>query len=58
MYADDTSIYRCPKDMPQLNTEINEDLVRLDEWLLGNKFLVNVTKLPLNKKTNLLNIQT
>ena len=31
MYADDTSIYRCSKDIPQLNKEINEDLVKLYE---------------------------
>ena len=44
MYADDTSIYRCSKDMPQLNKEINEDLEKLDEWLIGNKLSLNVAK--------------
>ena len=44
MYADDTSIYRCSKDMPQLNKEINEDLEKLDEWLIGNKLSLNLAK--------------
>ena len=43
-YADDTSIYRCSKDMPQLNKEINENLEKLDEWLIGNKLSLNVAK--------------
>ena len=42
MYADGTSIYHCSKDMPQLNREINEDLEKLDEWLMGNKLSLNV----------------
>ena len=44
MFADDTSIYRCSKDVPQLNREINEDLEKLDEWLMGNKLSLNVAK--------------
>ena len=44
MYADDTSIYCCSKDMPQLNKEINEDLVKLDEWLMGDMLSLNVAK--------------
>ena len=44
VYADDTSIYRCSKDLPQLNREINEDLEKLDEWLMGNKLSLNVAK--------------
>ena len=44
MNADDTSIYCCSKDMPQLNNEINEDLVMLDEWLMGNKLSLNLAK--------------
>ena len=34
MYTDDTSIYRCYKDMSQLNREINE-VGKLDEWLMA-----------------------
>ena len=44
MFADDTSIYRCSKDVHQLNREINEDLEKLDEWLMGNKLSFNVAK--------------
>ena len=45
MYSEDTSIYRCSKDMPQLNEGINEDLEKLDEWLMGNKLSLNVAKI-------------
>ena len=44
MYAHDASIYRCSKDMSQLNKEINDDLEKLDEWLMGNKLSLNVAK--------------
>ena len=44
MFADDSSIYRCSTDVPQLNREINEDLEKLDEWLMGNKLSLNVAK--------------
>ena len=44
MFADDTSIYRCSKDVPLPNREINEDLDKLDEWLMGNKLSLNVAK--------------
>ena len=44
MCADDASSYRCAKDMPQLNREINEDPEKLDEWLMGNKLPLNVAK--------------
>ena len=30
--------------MPQLNREINEDLEKLDEWLMGNKLSLNVAR--------------
>ena len=30
--------------MPQLNKEINEDLLKLDEWPMGNNLSLNVAK--------------
>ena len=33
LYFDDTSIYRCSRDMSQLNNAINDDLDRLEDWL-------------------------
>ena len=44
MYADDTSLYLCSKDISQLNNTINKDLKKLDEWLMGNKLSLNVAK--------------
>ena len=44
MYADDTSIYHSSKDITQLNKALNEELIRLDRWLKGNKLSLNVAK--------------
>ena len=32
------------KDVPQLNREINEDLEKLDKWLMGNKLSLKLAK--------------
>ena len=44
LYFDDTSIYRCSRDMSQLNNAINDDLDRLEDWLKGNKLFLNVAE--------------
>ena len=44
LYADDTSIYLCPKGPSQLNKETNDDLDKLDEWLKANKLSLNAAK--------------
>ena len=44
MCADDTSIYHSSKNIMQLNTTLNEELLRLDRWLLGNKLSLKVAK--------------
>ena len=44
MYADDTSLCCQSHDLIRLNEAINSDLKKLDSWLQGNKFLLNVTK--------------
>ena len=42
MYADDTGPYYRGASLDQLNETINKDLERLDNWLKGNKLLLNV----------------
>ena len=44
MYADDTSLCHMSNYISRLESAINEDLQLLDNWLKGNKFLLNVTK--------------
>ena len=45
MYADDTSLCFRSKDLSRLNEVLNDDLLRLDSWLKGNKLSLNVTKI-------------
>ena len=44
MYADDTSLCFKSKDLSRLNEALNEDLSRLDAWLINNKLSLNVAK--------------
>ena len=44
MYADDKSLYFKSKDLSWLNEALNEDLSRLDAWLISNKLSLNVAK--------------
>ena len=44
MYADDTSLYFKSKDLSRLNEALNEDLSRLDAWLISNKLSLIVAK--------------
>ena len=44
MYADDTSLCFKSKDLSWLNEALNEDLSRLDAWLISNKLSLNVAK--------------
>ena len=37
MYVDDTSLCFKPKDLSRLNEALNEDLSRLDAWLISTK---------------------
>ena len=43
-YADDTSLCFKSKDLSRLNEALNEDLSRLDAWLINNKLSLNVAK--------------
>ena len=44
MYADDTSLCFQSKDLSRVNEALNEDLSRLDAWLVSNKLSLNVAK--------------
>ena len=44
MYADDTSLCFQSKDLSRINEALNEDLSRLDAWLVSNKLSLNVAK--------------
>ena len=41
MYADDTSLCIKSKDLSRLNEALNEDLLRLDAWIISNRVLVS-----------------
>ena len=44
MYADDTALYLGGQTVDEINNSIDEDLVRLAEWLQDNKLVLNVAK--------------
>ena len=44
VYADNTSLCYQSHDLTRLNEAINSDLKKLDSWLQGNKFSLNVMK--------------
>ena len=45
LYADDTVLLCARPDAMQLNTELNEELVKVTEWLASNK-LTLIPKRP------------
>lgn len=44
MYADDTSLCHQSHDLTKLNEATNNDLIKLETWLQGNKLSLNVEK--------------
>lgn len=44
MYADDTGLYESSKQIDTLVDKLNQDLSRVDEWLIKNKLSLNVPK--------------
>ena len=44
LYADDTVLLCARPDAMQLNTELNEELVKVTEWLASNKLTLNTKK--------------
>ena len=45
LYADDTVLLCARPDTIQLNTELNEELVKVTEWLASNKLTLNTEKI-------------
>ena len=45
MYADDTSLCHLSNDISTLESEINEDLQLLEDWLKEDKLSLKVVKL-------------
>lgn len=44
LFADDTLLYYCGKDINEINQRINEDMERLHKWLYSNKLKLNIGK--------------
>lgn len=44
LFADDTLLYYCGKDINEINRRINEDLERINRWLCTNKLKLNIEK--------------
>ena len=45
MYADDTVLYYFAKEPHLLEEALNDDLLRVTQWLHGNKLTLNLTKM-------------
>ena len=46
LYADDTCIYFASSNPLELEKAINDDLNAIHEWLLHNKLILNIKKMP------------
>ena len=62
MFADDTSLCHHSHDLTRMNEAMDSDLWKLDTWLQGNKFSLNVSKshamlIPTKQKHNILRSQ-
>ena len=44
MYADDTNVFLCGKNLNTLETLMNNELISLTDWLNANKLSLNVNK--------------
>ena len=44
MYADDTTVYFCSKEISDLIPTINDDLAKVAEWCINNKLVINTKK--------------
>ena len=44
MYADDTSISFSSDSIPDINKNVNSDLLCLKTWMDSNKLSLNITK--------------
>ena len=48
IYADDTNLCHQSRVLTQMNEAMNSDLKKLETWLQGNKFSLNVAKISFN----------
>ena len=44
MYADDTHLTFASNNILNINTVLNEDLARVEKWLIANKLTLNASK--------------
>ena len=44
MYADDTHLTFASNNILNINTVLNEDLARVEKWLIANKLTLNTSK--------------
>ena len=44
LFADDTNMFDTGKDINLLSKKINEELIKIQEWLRCNKLSLNVSK--------------
>lgn len=44
LFADETLLYYCGKDINEINQKINENMERLNNWLSINKLKLNIEK--------------
>ena len=44
LFADDTSIFISNKNLEELETIVNSELVNISDWLISNKLTLNVSK--------------
>ena len=44
LFADDTSIFISNKNLEELETIVNNELVNISDWLISNKLKLNVSK--------------
>ena len=44
LFADDTSILILNKNLEELETIVNSELVNISDWLISNKLTLNISK--------------
>jgi len=44
LYADDTSVYVVGRDLSEIETKLNADMEKLNNWCIDNKIRINVNK--------------
>jgi hypothetical protein len=48
LFADDTTLLKSDKDLPQLIGYVNKELVKLNTWFYVNKLSINIDKLNMS----------